>query len=222
VKALLIMLALAIPLRAHAQKGCHEVSHVAGYQHCAWFGDAWSRDAAAPPLWLDLTYYHHDFIGDSYSLDQSAARRAATEQPATTTIMPMLRLLYGRILYVGGEFSFPVGWMSGPHDAKGEPDSELEGHVVGGAHLLLWRLGAGAEVAAGGRVEIWCGNSTGRGCAPSNIETRRELQLRAHVDVFLSPQFSLGFMAGRSMIDAADTEYFVTLGIHMLPSDGAP
>jgi hypothetical protein len=224
VKALVILLALAIPLRAHA-KGCHEVSGVVGYERCTYFG-TWSRDTDVVPLWIDLTYFHHDFVSEPYTLDAASQRQLAPGSLATTAQGPMFRILAGRLLYAGVELG--GGWISHmPEALGGAPPawgSILTGHVVGGVHVALWRFGAGVEAAAGGRMEVLasCDAHDPRCMQTQDTQTRRELELRGHVDLFVTPQWSFGLMMGRSVIDRDDTQFMITMGMHYRALDGAP
>lgn len=223
-KALLVLLVIAIPVRAHA-KGCHEVSSVVGYEHCSWFG-TWSRDTPVFPFWLDLTYYHHSYASEPYSLEASAAHTAAPGDLATTAQGFLFRMLAGRLVYAGielggGALSTRPRALDGAMPAFG---SAGEGHLIVGAHVALWRFGLGAELAAGGRFEVLasCDPHVAACMQASDTQARRELELRVHADLFLTPRWSLGVLAGKSAIDAGDRELLIYTGIHVRALDGAP
>lgn len=223
-KALVVLLVLALAGRAHA-KGCHETSHVVGYEHCTWFG-TWSRDTPVFPLWIEMTYYHHTFDAEPFTLD-GAALATTSGDLATTANGPMFRVLAGRLLYAGLEGG--GGWIGDLPRAYGAMQPGfggfMTGHVVGGAHVVLWRLGLGAEIAAGGRMTMLanCDKRTDPSCMQvQDMQTSRELAVRARADLFLAPQWSIGVVAGKSLIDANDRELLITTGFHVRALDGAP
>jgi len=221
--ALVVVLALAIPAHAHA-KGCHEVSQVVGYEHCTWFG-TWSRDTDVWPFWMDIAYYQHSYTSEPFALDASA--RGDGGSLATTAQGGMMRMLAGRIIYVGVEVGGGALTTLPTTGAGAQPHTggEMEGHLIGGVHVSLWRLGLAAEVAFGGRAQMLatCDAKADPGCMPlQDLQARRELQLRAHVDLFLAPRWSLGVTLGKSVLDAGDQELLITTGIHVRALDGAP
>ena len=223
-KALVLLVLVAIPLRAHA-KGCHEVSHVVGYEHCTWFG-TWSRDAPVPPVWIEMSYYRHTFTGEPYTLDGAALSTSPGDLAATSDGM-MFRFLAGRVLYAGLEGG--GGWLTTiPHPyGATQPawGSLMSGHVVGGAHVVLWRLGLGVEVAAGGRLAMIanCDAKADPKCIQvSDTQTSRELELRARADLFIAPLWSIGVVAGKSLLADDERELLITTGFHFRALDGAP
>jgi hypothetical protein len=219
VKALIVIAVLAVSVRAHA-KGCHEVSNVVGFERCTWFG-TWSRDVDVAPFWMDLAFSMHSYTSEPYSLDAAASHGTTRDDLATTAMGPMFRMLYGRLFYTGVDFG--GGWISQMPTTLGTTQptwgSTLEGHVIGGAHVALWRFGIGAEAAFGGRWQVLssCDQRSDPSCMPAqSSQTSRELSLRAHVDLFLTPRWSIGALLG------TDHELMIYTGVHVRAVDGSP
>jgi hypothetical protein len=215
---------LAWPVRAEA-KGCHEVSGVVGYEKCTWFG-TWSRDVDVPPLWLDFAFFHHRYVSEPFTLDQTAARAGTPESLATLADGFSFRALYGRLLYGGIELN--TGWLVTTPQPTGMTKVgyaiDMEGHAVAGVHVALWRFGIGTELAAGGRAEdlVNC-NAKNPACHQVDVwQTRRELEARVHADLFVAPTWSFGVSFGKSLIDRDDTRFMVYTGLHFRALDGAP
>jgi hypothetical protein len=98
----------------------------------------------------------------------------------------------------------------------------MEGALVGGAHVSIWRLAVGVELAAGGR---WLEVETCevKGCMPvTSSDTRWQLELRARADWFIAPRFSAGVSYGRSVLDANDRTWMFGLSFHVRAFDGMP
>ncbi|MBV8762191.1 MAG: hypothetical protein JO257_33175 [Deltaproteobacteria bacterium] len=224
-KALVIVALLAVSVRAYA-KGCHETSQVVGYEHCTWFG-TWSRDTPVFPLWFELTYYRHAFTAQPYTLDGAALSTTPGDDLTAISGGPMFRILAGRLLYAGLEGG--GGWLSTlPHSyGATQPGwgGYMSGHIVGGAHVVLWRFGLGAELAAGGRWAVLanCNAKADPMCMQvQSSQTSREVELRARADIFIVPQWSLGVVVGKSLLDDNDHELLITTGFHVRALDGAP
>jgi hypothetical protein len=219
----LVLAALLVSARPADARGCHERSHVVGYEHCTMFG-LWSRDVDQPRLVLDVGYLHHRFTGEPFSL-MSAARETmpATDLRTGASVPGVHRLLYspGGLLYIGAEFGF--GWLSRPpHVGADLSTSYGVFHALVGAHVNpIWRVSLGAELAAGGRVESMS-ECTSKPCPDSSelTQTSREIEARALVDLWMTPQLSLGVGYGRSLIADNDTTWMIYLGIHVRPMDG--
>jgi hypothetical protein len=225
VKYVLVLAALlARPVRAEA-KGCHEVSHVVGYEKCTWFG-TWSRDVDVPPIWLDFGFVHHRYTSEPYTLDQSAARAATPESLDTLSDGFSFRALYGRVLYGGVELN--SGWLVTTPKPLGSTQvgyaSDVEAHAIAGVHVALWRFGLGPELAAGGRAEDLANcNSKDPACHHVEVwQSRRALEARVHADVFIAPSWSFGISLGKSLIDRDDTRVVIYTGLHFRALDGAP
>ena len=228
-RAALIALAFTCALlgaagrRAEA-KGCHEVSDVVGYQKCSFFG-TWSREAAVAPVWLELGFQSHHFRSAPFTLDpQPLLARAAGTDLATTSAAPTMRMLVGTLLY--GGFELGGGWLSHTPPASGivpvASSTYLEGALIAGAHVAVWRVAFGAELAAGGRVTQFSPCASNKCGQTPESQSRWQLEARARIDAFIAPRFSIGLSVGRSLIDANDTTYVVNLGAHIRAIDGMP
>lgn len=223
-KAIAILVAL-VAAAPHAEaKGCHERSYVVGLQRCSWFG-TWSRDANVPRLWLDVGYYHHVFTSQPFTLGSSAL----TTTPADLTTVtggPVFRILggIGDWFYTGGELA--PGFLQQTPQVPGPAPTVsdyLAMHAIAGVHASLFRIGASAELAGGFRYEDFEYCPLGdRKCTGGSeaSQTRRELEARLRIDVFLTPSLSLGTMFGKSLIDRDDRIVMLYLGLHLRNLDG--
>jgi hypothetical protein len=227
VRVVRALIAIALVLgaaRAEASKGCHEVSDVVGRQKCTFFG-TWSRDAAVPALWLEVGFLERSFDAMPFNLDKSTALLERDPKLATTMYGTTMRMLMGSILYGGLELD--AAWDGALPEAQGaiQPKSGLYmgSGAVFGAHVALWRVGFGAEVLAGGRVAGFSPCTNSKDCSDSGeLQARWLLDVRARVDLFAAPRFSIGAVIGHSLIDAHDTTLMITLGAHIRALDGMP
>lgn len=217
------LLLMGLAARAEASKGCHEISDVVGRQHCSFFG-TWSRDAGVPPLWLEVGFLARSFDAMPFTLDKTALL-AQGPRLATTMYGTTMRVLMGSIIY--GGFELDAAWDGQLPEANGatQPASGLylgSGAVIG-AHVGLWRLGFGAELLAGGRVAGFSACDDSRTCSDTGeFQSRWLLDVRARVDVFAVPRFSIGAVIGHSLIDAHDTTLMLNVGFHIRALDGMP
>ena len=222
-KAIWIAIVLAAVAGARAEaKGCHETSYVVGLQHCSWFGK-WSRDADVPRLWIDLGYFHHAYTSQPYTLGAEAMTTHETpNQFATSSSGIALRILggIGDVFYTGLELQ--PGWIDKVPTVPGPipNDNEYFGmHWIAGVHASLFRFAGSAELAAGFRYEdfSYCPQ---KACISDASQDRRELDARARIDAFITPEFSIGAMFGKSLIDADDYSMMLNFSIHVRAMDG--
>src|SRR5262249_29823131 len=137
----------------------------------------------------------------------------------TVTDGAVMRLLFGlrRWLYVGAEASMGAfGQIATPSGSAQIDLLNTEGLAVGGARVYYARLALSAELAAGVRSTQF---SQDPGTAYV-VQWRRELEARVRFDVFTDVHYTLGVSYGRSLIDAHDSSWTITLGIHGRVLDG--
>ena len=119
-----------------------------------------------------------------------------------------------------------AGWLSHTPPASGivpvASSTYLESELITGAHVSVWRVVFGAELAAGGRVTQFSPCASNQcGQAPES-QSRWQLEARVRIDAFIAPRFSFGLSVGKSLIDANDTTYMVNFGAHIHAIDGMP
>ncbi len=178
------------------------------------------------PHWTELAMQDHSFRALPFTLDGSPLAATSREDLATRAFAPTVRFLFGRELYAGVELA--TGWIARTPQAIGitQPDGStyFGAGVVGGARVPIWHFAIGAELAAGGRaIDLEaCEPVPGiRGCTgPNAWETRRQLEARLKLDLFTSPQISIGVMIGKSLVDAGDTTIMFGFGGHTRALDG--
>jgi hypothetical protein len=222
----LIVIALAVatlaPARAHA-KGCHEISHVVGYEKCTRFG-MWSRDLDWFPFHLEVGWLHESFSTKPFVLSGVDARTTAMPsegEPTTVADGASVRWLGGTRLLYGGLEMDSAGLVRQP-EFTGLPagdGSVFAGLGVIGVHTSLWRFAAGIELAAGGRVTAYdyCGSE--KSCNQSEVQGAGVVEGRVRVEWFPVQRWSLGVAYGKSLIDDERSLYVFT-GIHLRALDG--
>ncbi|HUS29067.1 MAG TPA: hypothetical protein VMZ53_11170 [Kofleriaceae bacterium] len=133
----------------------------------------------------------------------------------------------GRYLHAGAEAE--EGWLTGQTwEAYGyvaradgstpEPtqSSPLTGNTLAlktfaGAHTTIGALTLGADLALGFR-DTWV--SSDRGMDVAGRKNERLLEARTRIDYWLSPQFTLGFVASTDLNERRDTSVGAILAIH--------
>jgi hypothetical protein len=208
-------------------KGCHEISDVLGYQHCSRYG-LWSRDADTPRMWIDLGFFHRNFAADPTELGYAARSTTATTpiDPNSTANGFDWRIVgaLSRVVYVGGESQW--GWINeGPAlAADSGPGGPYFGfHALAGAHVEKYRFALAGELAAGVRLDelVYCLTPTCKGAGQLTAgQARRELEARGRLDFFFSPEVSLGFGYGRSVIERGDSMWMINMSVHGRAMDG--
>ena len=128
----------------------------------------------------------------------------------------------GPTLYIGGDFG--GGWLTKPPQPGIDPMHTFFGttHAIAGVHVNpLWRVGLAVELAGGGRL-VAVSTCMTKSCPSqdSDLQARSELETRALVDLYITPQFSIGGGYGHSVLDRDDWTWLVYLGIHARPMDG--
>jgi hypothetical protein len=219
----LVLAALLASARPADARGCHERSYVVGYHHCTTFG-LWSRDVDQPRLVIDIGFLHHRFMSEPFSLTSEPRETMPATDLRTGASLPGIhRILYApnAFLYTGAELGF--GWLTlTPHVGSDLSTSYGVFHALVGAHINpLWRVSLAAELAAGGRVDSMSSCTT-KPCPDASgvTQTSRELEARALVDLWMTPQVSLGFGYGRSLIADNDSTWMIYVGFHVRPMDG--
>jgi hypothetical protein len=211
---LLVLAAIAVARPVHA-RGCHEISHVVGYEHCNRFG-AWSRDEDILAFTMEFGWVHHDYEARPFTLSgQSTTGSLATEADAGA----WRTLIASPIIYGGLELQ--LGGLSTQPELTGLPSSGSAGALLGivGAHGSMGRFAGALELAAGGRYTFYCYDST-RTCPVGVTQNAAELEARARVDVFFGSTVSFAFAYGHSLVDRDDHSVFLIFGFHRRPNDG--
>ncbi|HEY1550033.1 MAG TPA: hypothetical protein VGG28_19530 [Kofleriaceae bacterium] len=222
--AIIIALAIAFaPARAHA-KGCHEVSHVVGYEKCSRFG-MWSRDQDILPFHLEVGWLHERFSTKPFVLSGADARTTTGSsdggEPATIADGVATRWLAGSRLVYGG-IELDAGGLAQQPQFAGLPAGDgsiMAGLGVFGIHASLWHLAGGVELAAGGRVVdySYCGDA--KSCNATEVQGGGVLEARVRAELFVTQRWSLGFAYGKSLIDD-ERSFYVFTGLHLRALDG--
>jgi hypothetical protein len=224
--AIVIAIAIAVlaPARAHA-KGCHEISHVVGYEKCSRFG-TWSRDQDIFPFHFEVGWLHEAFSTKPFQLTASDDARSTTTSSGGSeglTVGDGAAMRYlggGRLFYGGLEFD-SSGLVRQPEFAGLPPGDGviMAGLGVFGVHASLWHFAAGVELAAGGRVTMYnyCGNE--KSCGQTEAQGAGVVEGRVRVEWFPTQRWSLGVAYGKSLIDD-ERSFYVFTGIHLRALDG--
>jgi hypothetical protein len=224
--AIVIAFAIAIlaPARARA-KGCHEISHVVGYEKCSRFGK-WSRDQDIVPLVMEVGWLHETYPTKPFVLGSDADARtiggASDTMPSTVSNGVSIRWLAGNRLLYGG-LEFDSGGMTQMPQFANLPagtGATFEGLGVFGVHASLWRFAAGLELAAGARGSMYsyCGNQ--KSCSETDTVGQGIVEARVRVEWFPVQDWSFGVAWGHSLLDSQDRSFYVFTGIHMRALDG--
>jgi hypothetical protein len=224
-RAAIVVLAIAaLAPRAHA-KGCHEISHVVGYEKCSRFG-SWSRDQDIVPFQIEVGWLHERFSTKPFVLSGDDARTTGTasesSEPATVADGVAVRWLAGSRLVYGG-IELDAGGLDQQPQFAGLPEgggSLMAGLGVFGVHASLWRFAAAVELAAGGRVVSYdyCGGGK-TSCNATEIQGGGVVEARVRVEWFATQHWSLGFAYGKSLLDD-EHSLSVFTGIHLRALDG--
>lgn len=208
----------AVATHAHA-KGCHEVSHVVGYEHCTRFG-TWSRDQDIPAIRIEWGWIEHRFDARPFQLPTEPLLRTQDGSLETVANGFAHRILYGAPLIYGGLELQAAGLTTQPI-FPGLPPTGVSVAALGvvGAHASLGRFAGALEVAGGARYTGYTYCAT-KNCALYVDQGAGELEARARFDVFLGQQLSFSFAYAHSVIDRDDSSVFVFFGIHIRPMDG--
>ena len=207
-----IMIAIAVAMFAPSgsadAKGCHETSDVVGVEHCSSFGE-WSRQSDAPRLFLELAYFHRELRSLPVPFGPQQAFLTTDHGFAMRALYGLSPYLYSGIDLLGG-----VGAPFG----NGYTESLVSTHAIIGAHAAVFRVALGAELAGGGRIESFQARATMS--KRSDLQTRRELELRGTATLFSTERISFGLVAGHSLIDHGDYTLMISLGGHARARDG--
>jgi len=213
----------AIVLSAHVaasgpSAGCDERSEVVGLHRCRGFGE-WSPHGYRWNMWFEVGYLHHDYPSAPVAFDTSARLDGQQHSLPTVTRGPVFRGLYGLRpwLYLGLECSMsPLGQLPAPSGGAQIDVFNTEGLAVGGARVYDTRLALSAELAAGGRYTQFAQDPGTAYVA----QRRRELEVRARLDMFTDVHYTIGVGYGRSLIDAHDSRWTINFAIHGRALDG--
>jgi hypothetical protein len=218
----LVMAAVAVGTlapSAHA-KGCHEISHVVGYEHCSRFG-MWSRDQDIPSLRIEWGWVEHRFEARPFQLPTEPLVRTSADGSLETVANGFAhRILYGAPLIYGG-IELQAAGLSTQPAVPGLPASGVSVAALGvvGAHASLGRFASAVELAGGARYTGYDYCAT-KDCPLYTDQGAAELEARARFDVFLGQHWSFTFAYAHSLIDRNDSSIFVFTGIHIRPMDG--
>jgi hypothetical protein len=214
---------------AHSSRhshGCAEVSSVVGYQQCSRFG-AWSSNL--PALSVDLGIAAHRFVGQrvdetgTFMEDTTSFGYRFVSEPGslvTTAVAPQLRValqLQGPF-YIGNELELG-GVTSGP-GVRAEIDGGQAGPVsatyaavrgVAGLGVRMQPVVFSGELAGGMRLLAYKIKDE----AASSFQSRGELQVRARLDLWLTPRMTVGALIGSSLLDRGDTMVALSIGGHL-------
>jgi hypothetical protein len=223
--AVVLAVVAAMTARAHA-KGCHERSHVVGYQHCGRFGE-WSPDTDAPLLWVDIGELTERF--DTHASEVVGGDVVHGGLTHATGVGFAVRVLVGwRVaprlaLYAGGEAE-AGGLVDRSELLVGALDRESDffaAHAVAGARTVVGRIGLASELAAGGRYAgvIGCIDAACKVGADAT-GSRGELDVRVRADYWFASVGSVGVALGQNLFDANNREVLAVVTVHGRAWDG--
>jgi hypothetical protein len=232
-KALLVVVALVAPRLADA-KGCHDVSRVVGYSRCSGFG-WWSLTSALSwELGVASLRFDPKPIDTSVTTATGTYHLVAADDRPITAFGGRFRSLIGfpHQLYLVGQFDI-APMTSGPqlvvdYAARGGPATSMlsttggfvsQDTVAFGVRTALGPITVGGELGPGMRIATWSARQL-----PDEVRAPAQLWLlleaRAKADVWLSPDFSLGFAASTDVLRTGDYAFAITLALHAVPYDG--
>jgi hypothetical protein len=237
-KRLLVLAIIAAPVTAHAGHHCHEISTIVGYEQCSRFG-TWSWGATlAWEMGVSALRYSADEIDATAYAPGSATSYHVVAAPgddrAVTAAGLRLRSMlgFGRTFYLAGQFDY-ASITGGPHlvaDVSmrgttmtmdgGTGGFVMQSAMVLGMHRRFGSWGAAFEAGPGARFAMY----TTKGL-PDEVRLPGQawflVELQPRVDLWLTPNFSLGFVGSFDTLHPDGFAAAVVLGAHALPFDTA-
>jgi hypothetical protein len=229
VKGLAIIMLLAGVADARGHR-CYDEHAVVGYEHCTRFGQ-WGGGA---PMFWDFGASFLTF--DPGTIDQSSTTATASGAQSYHVVSTDTRAVHA----AGGEFRATIGFpgalylamdfafatvTSGPHLVATTTDATGTTMMTGGeatGTVMQSTIGLGisehlgammirSELAPGFRFVALDGNGA-TAQVPALVVMARE-----HADLWITPTFTLGVMAGIDLVHRDDYTLGVSLGLHLTP-----
>ena len=214
--ALLLAAALALPRPAHADPDadppsptsppCVDSTDVVGYRECPAFGE-WGQAASDPYVFVQLGMNYRHFVHPGLS---TASRRAGPAPESTATDDAMTvdeRLGFGIKHHLYAALDIEFGNF-GEFDSSSPTarDVVLDGMGSIGLRGSLGPLSVAVEAAGGGLAYTYP--------TDADYHTEAVLEARGRADVWLAPWFTLGAMAGSSLLRSGEWVGGIYVGFH--------
>lgn len=214
--ALVLAAALALPRPAHADPDadppyppsppCIDSSDVVGYRQCPAFGE-WGQAASDPYVFVQLGMNLRHFV---HGMGNATARRAGPAPVGAKTDDAMTvdeRLGFGITHHLYAALDIEFGNF-GEFDSNSATarDVVLDGMGSIGLRGSLGPLSLAVEVAGGGLAYTYP--------TDADYHTEPVVEVRGRADVWLAPWFTVGAMAGSSLLRSGEWVGGVYVGFH--------
>lgn len=181
-----------------------DATDVVGFHECPKFG-SWGHRLTDPYVFVDVGVNDRHFAG---AAPMATALARATHPISTSktsghdALMLDERIGFGVSRGLYAAFDFELGDLDSSH----EEDLVLDGLASLGVRLPVGPLMLAGEVSGGVMESSYA--------TQANIQVDGVLEARARVDLWLAPWFTVGGMAGKSLLDHGDWVAGLYLGFH--------
>jgi hypothetical protein len=236
IRVVAFLLALAAPVLAEAH--CREMSSIVGYQRCTRFG-TWgfgvrlSLEVGATALRLDGDAIDATANGTGTGTKYHFMAAPGDDRPLTAAGVRMrFSIGFGRTFYAtpqldlapitgGPRLIADVSTHGGTSMTTASSDGFVSQYVMlAGLHRRFGAVSLAVELGPGLRIASYAPGELPRG-TPTALQGWFVLQAQPAMDVWLTPNVSLGVQAGANLVDQSSVSAALVLGLHGTPYDMA-